>query len=153
MLVPRSLTSDYAFVSSLDPALDAPPPDATDDERERWAHKITVARESGNYAEVLKKDHRPTLFRLRTVDGPTWRRLIDRIGSLGHATAFALVVRAALRSVENLGDARVTHRDEPDVGSIADESIIATLDSVDPAVVNELATHVIEHQNRVPKKS
>ena len=154
MLAPPSLTRDTVLVYSKDPALDAPPDDCTDDERKAWEHRLTVARETGDWASVLKPGQQPTRFLVRRIAGTTWRRIEDRLaaGSLGLSTAPALVLRAALKSIENLGEFEVTHADEPGIGSIAKADVIDRLDAIAPDIVAELGLQVLNRQRSTPGK-
>jgi hypothetical protein len=154
MLAPPSLVRDTVLVYSQDPALDAPPSDATDEERKRWQHRVDVARETGDWAPVLKPGQQPTRFVVRRIPGTTWRKIEDRIGfaSIGAMEGMSLVLRAALKGVENFGDFKVTHADEDGIGSIAKADVIDLLDAVDPDIVAELGFQVLSRQRSTPGK-
>lgn len=156
MLKAPSLARDLTWIYSGDPALDAP--EHADDED--WQRRLAVARDTGQWAPVLKAGEVPTLFTLRPVPGIVWRAVMDQlqVGERGAGTMTALVARVALVRVDHfLGEdgkpVEVKRVDERPFGQIASTAIINALDAIDPGIVGELAKFVMERQNSIGPKS
>lgn len=176
-----SLQRECSWVWSEDPALDgpdyadAPKKNASDAAKKAWAarlkewvRKLDVARDTGNYAPVTKAGQALTLFDVRILPADVWDALRDLVTTrqMGQHEGNALVVRAALRSVQNLDgpDGKpivVELRHDGRWGQIASPEIIEvmatarrwlqeqnpTREIVDP--VGELADFIIRRQGGV----
>ncbi len=151
-IAPPSRTGDFALVVSLDDALDSPvrdqdETDETFDGRlKEWFRRMNGARETGNWAPLLKPGKTPTLFWCRQVPGSVWRAF-DRIRlELGELEASALVLQMHLIRIENGAPnhklERVTHVDrdnrETGIGPVVSRETIDLLDTLDPRIVTEL---------------
>ena len=169
MLIPPSITTDYSMMYSGDPALDAPeapPMDSSPDivscyelAKAEWAHRLTVARETGNWGGMIKAGHRPTVFRMRQIPGTIRRRLLDLCGGemSSRPTEFtSLCFRAAIVGIENLGDekAKVERAHDPILNaSIATSTIVDRLDDIHLGIVGELGEAVLMRAIRPHPKS
>jgi hypothetical protein len=148
MLAPPSLVHDYSLVFSGDPALDAPDERASEPEVREWQEKLARARETGQWDSLLKPGQEPTRFVMRQLTGSQRRELMDlledssRGGGMGKT---AILFRAAVKRVDNLGATEVKHHRDPETGlsfKIATPEIVNVLDDISMAIVGELATEV-----------
>jgi hypothetical protein len=142
VIKPPSLVADYTLIYSGDPALNLPADDA---ERERV---LELARETGNWRDLLIEGDPPTLFQMRPLPGSVYdywcgevrrRELVDR-------EAAALLFRLALTKIDNFGKLVVEHI-KVDGHRIAKvdtlDQIYAALGGTGSLVVAELANHVL----------
>lgn len=107
--------------------------------KEEHERKWRVARETGNYAELLIQGAQPTKFIMRPIAGELVRKLIDAslAGKIGNLELNALAFRAAIVDVVNFGDVKV-QMITSDLGPIADVAIANELDACAKGCVNEL---------------
>lgn len=105
-------TRDSAFNQLAD--------NATEDEQKEHARKWKVARETGDYHQLLIEGQRPTEFTLRALTADQFGTLVDMIRSgVGNNEVSLLAFRIALLSVANFGDAEVKFTQHPKFGKIA----------------------------------
>ena len=154
MLSP-SLQKPHAIIWSRDPALAVPddPEQRADESNEdfakrkaevwsEWDRKVGIARETGDWSELIRPGATPTMFYVKPM-GVAFRKIADGIltGRIGDVELPAYSLRACLTEVENLGGFELKKVDEPRIGKIADEEIIAILDGIDPKIVGELGAY------------
>ena len=145
MIRPPSLQNQRDDYWSGDPAFVQLPPNATDEQREEHARKWRIARETGNYGDLLIQDAKPTKFVFQPMPGDVYRRLVDRVqaGRMGMLELHALAFRVAVVDVANLGDVKVRPM-ETELGTMATAEITNVLDACAPGCVNELGAEVIQ---------
>jgi len=116
-----SIVKEYSAVYSGDPSLVQLADNASDKERKEYAHKLKVARETGDYSALLIEGaSEPTLFQMRQLTADAFAYLIGQVYPReGVIATNALAFQFALRSVENLGDAKVNLVDHDKLGQIA----------------------------------
>jgi hypothetical protein len=144
-----SIQKQYDTFVSIDPAILQLERGDLDDAawakaQEDHAHKLEVARETGDWSALMAGTGEPTKFTLRPVPGGMFRTLLDwLLGSkIGGAQYNQLLVRAALVAVTNLGEHKVKHGHFDGLGRIASVETTDLLDSLDLRIVNELAAVV-----------
>lgn len=102
----NSLVREYQWAWSGDPALDTPPKDASKEAVEAWEVKLQNAHDTGNYREVTKAGADLTVFSLRIIPEPLYRKALDdwqnRVN--GGGVTNCLLVKLAVRKVANLSD-------------------------------------------------
>jgi hypothetical protein len=162
VIKPPSLIREYTWIWSRDPALNSPPPDASDEDKKEWERKLKIARETGQWDALISPGQSPTRFSLRLIPGDDWRKYIDEYRNQGVAAMTALAVRLALRGVHDLTDTdgkEVKVKLEPasGFGKIASPDIINALDAVwlaitevdptAPNIVGEMANAISDRQN------
>lgn len=130
---------------SRDPAFMQLPDEATDEQKAAHARKWKLARQTGNYGELLITGATPTKFVMQPIPGHVVRRIIDRViaGRVGGLEQASLAFRAALVTIENFGDVAIKPT-ESDYGTIADVAITNLLDGCAPGCVNELGNDALE---------
>lgn len=121
-----SLQRDYTLCSQFDDALDLPDvPEERDDETEEQAverkriaaeraHKLKVARERSDWSSLVKPGHSPTMFHFRQIPGASidwWHGQNEKLGGVEGQT---LLLRLALKSIQNLDGFDVKHDDVRD---------------------------------------
>lgn len=150
MLRLPSLQKEFAFVYSGDDALVQPPEDAA--ARADYDHKLTVARETGDYSALLLEGRQPSQFILRPIPGDALRRLFDGAGKLGNNTLASMSFRLAIVRVVDLAGVEVKHEVDKNLGRIATVGVVNALDSIDPAIVNEAGLHALVRSQGIPGK-
>lgn len=145
-LRPPSNQSNRDDFWSRDPAFIQLPDNATEAQGAAHALKWRVARETGNFGELLVEGASPTKFVMRPIPGNIIRKLIDKCsaGQLGDLELAALAFRCALVEVSNFGDTKIKHVNTEDFGRIASQSIVDELDEVAKGAVNELGSEAIQ---------
>lgn len=152
MIRPPSQQHEYDLFWSGDDAITKPATDATDEERALFVHRLEVARDTGDWSQIISGE--PTRFRMRQVPGDVFRKLTDLSGKLGVFSLNHLIVRAALVGVSNLHgvrDVRLIVDEEHGLGRIAAPDIPNLLDAIDVGIVNELANEVARRFITRPK--
>lgn len=128
-----SIVKEYSAVYSGDPSLVQAPtrPEgkaATDETIEQFEkalkeheHRLNVARETGDYSALLIEGAgEPTLFQMRQLTADAFAYLIGQVYPReGNIATNALAFRFALRSVSNLGEAKVKIVEHDKLGPIA----------------------------------
>lgn len=149
---PPSLQKRHVLVWSFDAALNRP--DSTDpDATKKWEHAFEVASETGNYADICHPGQEPTRFIVQPLAGSVARKLLDdRLsGRLGDMAFSALVFRVCIKAIEN-PEIEVKKVADKRYGSIAAESVCDYLDSITPAIVNELGMTLFTRASAPRKK-
>jgi hypothetical protein len=144
MIKPPSQQLEYTLIFSGDPSLVLP-----SDQAER-AKALEVARETGQWAPLIRSGEQPTLFHVRPVHGMLLDWLLGemRRRSLIAAETNVLALRLALRRVEGLGEHKVElERIGAGVGNydMATTAIVEALYSIEGIgnqVVQELGDYV-----------
>jgi hypothetical protein len=151
MLTP-SLQHRHTLVWSQDPSLARPAEKAAPDVVKAFEHKLTVARDTNDWAEVVKQGEKLTLFYVVPLAGTLLRRLTDETsaGKFGEQGLWAMVFRVCLRSVENL-DIKVETELGP-YGETAKAEVIDALDAINPGIVTELGSLLFARAVAPPKK-
>lgn len=151
---PPSNIRSYDDFFSGDPALVQLADDATEDEKKAHANKLRVARETGDWAEILVEGQQPTRFEMQTLKGAQFRRIVDDLMSkrIGSAEANQLAFLCAIKSVVNLGDVKVTTINDERLGTIAKVDVANALDAITPDIVNELGGQAIRRAQAAPPK-
>lgn len=139
---------------SADPAFVQLPENATDAQILEHANKWRVARETGNFGELLVEGAQPTKFVMRPIPGNVMRKLIDQCaaGKLGDYELAALAFRIVLVDVSNFGDTKVKFVNTEDYGRIASQHIVDELDACAPGSVTELGLVAIQRGNNLSGK-
>lgn len=170
MLRLPSLQREYDEYYSGDPAFVQPPPMPPEGAspadialviqlRVEHAHRITVARDTGDWSPLMIEGETPTRFVMRPLVGELYRNLRDlfKDRTVGVEISNHVVFRAALRRVHGLGDLKVELElhENPELemlGKIAGPAIPNALDAIDRAIVNELAVAAFEKGGRSSPK-
>lgn len=151
MIKRPSLQNDYTFIYSGDPALSLP-----EDEAER-ARVLKVARETGDWSKLIAPDvDPPTLFHCGHISR-TQRDWI--LGEVSHSSKYGrplhpsemdvLVVRCALRNVDNFGPHKVNRHKHSNGMFLADPDIIDAIHAeAGPDLIPELAETIWERTLR-----
>jgi hypothetical protein len=165
MLRPPSLYKTWDEYVSIDGAfIQAPtPPEegASDEARaeyekaaEEYLAKLKSSRETGSWEQMLAPGrtlNEATKFTLLQVDRNTWRDLLDRHtlpldvpNRIGPGLMRAVMVRLALKSITGL-DVKVERSIDDKWGyEMAQPDIVSYLDAINPRVVGELGTRIME---------
>jgi hypothetical protein len=145
-----SLQAAHEFISEHDDALDKPSDKASAKVVKEFAHRLTVARETGNYAGLLIEGKEPVRFVLRPVDPLIVRRLFDdkEAGRVGLGEWWTLWLRCAVDDIIG-GDFEVKHATDARYGNIAHPALLAQLPDV---VINEIAAHVFNRAVAIAPK-
>lgn len=160
MITPRlpSSQKQYDDYFSGDPAFKQPPPapdDPTDEQKAALAEyetKLKAARETGDWRQLLVEGQTPTRFVLGQIDRNIFRAIQDRAilplnspQRIGPVQLFALLFRLALKSVVGFGDLKVERDFDPAWGWVmAQADVVHQLDEVDPRIVGEIGTNILE---------
>ena len=125
---PGSVQKEYALVASIDPALALP---EDKDERE---NALRVARETGNWAPLIKPGESPTLFWVRPLPGylQTWIRGHAQRHQLSGEEAGVIALRLALRRFENFGGRGKCEIEKTEDEWLASKADIAAITDVNP---------------------
>ena len=107
---------------------------------EEHQRKWRVARETGNYAELLVDGEHPTAFKMRPIPSEVLRKMQDLhdAKTLGENEAALIAFRAALVDIVNAGDLKVTRVKDPAFGQLVSLELINALDAFDRNIVTEL---------------
>ena len=149
MIKAPSLTSDYSFIFSGDPALVLP------EDPEQRKHALELARETGNWQPLLGGEP-PTVFTLRPLTGSVYDWWLGEVTRqrLVNAEAASLIVRLALVKVDNFGAHKV-ERVKVDGISLAKVDIIdaiyAEAGGAGRAVIDEIAAEVVDRATKAPR--
>lgn len=166
-----SYQRDYDMYWSGDPALKQMPPEpdkgATDEQRaeyraavEDYLTKLTAARETSNWSEMVLDNQVPLKFVMCQVDRNIWRTIADRAHLdsdnprwIGPAALPALLFRLALKDIPG-SDVRVVRSPAPewDGWAMAQAEIVSVLDQVSGGIVSELGSDVLRRLAGVSKK-
>lgn len=159
-LRPPSLFKSWDEFVSVDPVfvqapkLDDEPTDEQKEEAEKYLAKLKAARDTGDWEPMLapgRSLNEATKFTLLQIDRNIWREVLDRstlplevANRIGPSQLRALLVRLALKSALAL-DVKIERSVDPKWGyEMAQADIISYLDSIDPRIVGELGTRIIE---------
>lgn len=160
MIKPPSVLKSYTLIYSGDPALVLPPepaePDPTGAPSAR-ARALELARDTGSWAQLLAPGgEAPTLFEMRPLPGTAfdWWAAECRRRDLSQREAFTLILRLALRKVENFG-AHTVRVEDVDGQSLALPDIIDAIYAEAGAhgadIIDELAKIVIARARPAPR--
>lgn len=136
-----SLQDAVEYISDLDDALARPAPSSkpakAKADAEAFRHKLEVARDRGDYAEVLRPDGEPTRFVIKALSPVVFRRISDDLsgGRVGGQEWLALVFCCALEDVAGPGF-DVKHITTERYGKRATDAALVGLST---EVVNEVA--------------
>ena len=151
-----SLQKPRDFISVFDEAIEKPADDASDEDRAAFHDRIRIARETGEYADVLVPGAQPIKFTLAPLTATQYNALID--SGLKNAKMSALVVRMTCVGLVGHHDesgkpyklpARV---DDDDFGSVLPESFINALGIHLQKHVGDAAADVITRAVAPPPK-
>jgi hypothetical protein len=152
MIRPPSLQKPFDLVSALDQALDRPERgDAQSDAdweavEKGWEERLRVARETGQWADLIRPGHAPTTFTVKPLAGSVLRLLQDDInaGRIGGQEAHGLVVRLCLQSIGNAPEPfKIELEGHGRYGKLAKASLVDYLDSINPVLILELGNVLI----------
>lgn len=160
MLRPPSLSKPWDEFTSFDqvfvqqPALDDPPTDEQKAALEEYVAKLKAARETGDWTPMLAPGrtlNEATKFTFLQIDRNVWREVLDRStlpldipNRIGPIQLRALVFRLALKSAHAL-DVKVERSVDSRWGyEMAQADIVSYLDSIDPRIIAELGTVIME---------
>jgi len=140
-----SIQHEYTLVWSGDPALSLP------EDAEEAARVLRLARETGDWSPLIIEGQQPTLFHLKD---PTRTELAWWDGERSHSAllerplsaleASDLILRIALRSVDNFGKHKVS-RKQYGAMWLADDAIINAINAeAGPGPLVEFASIVLE---------
>jgi len=165
-MIVRSTVTEFNLVWSDDPALDKPSRDRFEDDgayaaaMAAFADKLRVARDTGNYAPVLRPGSVPTVFTFRPVRGKLLTRLLDARRADGQAIGaierLGLMVRIGFARVENDGGLVTSLRrdrdpDYPGLGEMAGDDLLTQLNDVHADLLIELGSEVATRSTHPPK--
>lgn len=164
MIKPPSLQREFTIIWSKDPALVPPPetPDENADEAALAAYKLAltdyerrlkVARETGEWAPMVREGHAPTAFHFMGLDREegSWLYGESEYSSihkrpLTRPEQFNLIVRIGIRGIDNFGDysGRVVRNHLPNGGPLAcsHDIINAIYAATDADCINEFAVEL-----------
>jgi len=144
MIKPPSQQFEYTLIFSGDPSLALPD---KEDEREK---ALEVARETGQWAPLIRSGEQPTLFHVRPVHGMLLDWLLGEIRrrTLTANEANVIALRLALRRVEGLGEHKVelerigAGMGNHDMATTAIVQALYSIEGVGHLVVQELGDYI-----------
>jgi len=159
VLRPPSLQKPYDFISAADDAL-AVPVDGADEKanaaaRADFAHRLDVARRTGDYSAVMLEGKQPAKFVLRPLPGSIVRKLFDdaAAGRVGNLEMAALAFRAALDGATALDGVTMRFVEDDRYGRIAAASVVDAIDSgCGASVINEVGLYAIQRAQQIDPK-
>ena len=154
MIKPPSLVREYTWIWSQDPALDAPPKDASKKARADWDRRLKLARETGVYDGLMKPGEQPTTFSLKLIANETWLTLVGlvRSGAISDVEWPMWAGRMALHAIGNTGMAdeadlkRQTVADFPRLGQMAPAEAFDQFGPMGIAIANDMFVTLLERQ-------
>jgi hypothetical protein len=143
---------DPCFVQA--PTVGDPPTEGEAAALEAYQAKLKTAHDTGDWSAMLAPGRsltEATKFTMLQVDRNVWRELLDRSTlplttpmRVGPAVLRALMLRLALKSISGC-EVKVERSFDPKWGvEMAQPSIIDYLDSINPRIVGELGSRVME---------
>lgn len=122
---------------------------------EKHALALRVARETGNWKNIILDGASPTIFTMRVLPGSTARAIADlgmRV-DVGNAILNQLVVRSACVEVLNFGSFKLRLENDSiyGLGVVASKEFADILDAVDMGIVTELASEIMARAFLRPK--
>ena len=152
MIKPPSLQTGFALVWSKDPALRLP------ENPDEAARALKLATDTGNWTPLIAEGQQPSLFHFEAL---TRRELGWWDGERRHSSIYGrplspieandLLIRIALRRVDNFGDAKVERTAAAaGVPGLADEKVIEAVNAAAPTALAEFADAIIE-RSRGPR--
>lgn len=163
-----SLQSSYDDFFSGDPALIPQPvePVADADSKAKAAYKaaveeyltkLRVARDTGNWAEILVGTDQPARFVMKPLTGSAYRAIVDASSSdkAGPGVLNQIAFRACITKVVDSGlpasDVIVKRVRDPLFGELATATIADYLDAIDVRIVSELGGEAMRRVTIGPK--
>lgn len=154
----RSWDSYYPRDSALKQAPRAPAEDAPQVDREEFklqAEAYVVAlrtcRETGDWSPLRIEGQEPTKFVMGQVDRNIWRELIDRAQlpadsprRIGYTTLLALLFRLSIKQIVGWDSFKRAPDADWDGWTMAPADLVNTLDDIDPGIVGELGSEVLD---------
>jgi hypothetical protein len=151
-----SLQKPRDFISVFDAAIAKPADDATDEERAAFHDRIRIARETGDYSDVLVPGARPVKFVLAPLRESQFLDLVDaNLGDMTlHATAFRLACVSVVGfELEPGKPYQLPKRIEDDrFGAILPRSVIDDLGAGLRLHIRDAATDVVNRAAAMPPK-
>ena len=151
-----SLQKPRDFISVFDEAIAKPADDASDEDRVAFHDRIRIARETGDYADVLTPGARPVKFVLAPLQETQFLALVDaNLGDMTlHATAFRMAcVNVVGFELEPGKPYQLPRRIEDDAfGSILPRSVINDLGAALRLHIRDAATDVVNRAAAPPPK-
>lgn len=173
-----SVAAPYEFVSRYDSAIDMGPtpepgeaPTRADGESDEsfqrradewaapvkaWLKPLRVARETGDYAAILKPGGTPTRIKLRQVTASMWARLDGYTDRLNETRAQQLIFRAGVMGVTGDVPAEIygvmapaKDPEFPDLGDIMSPAFVDAFTGQE-RVIFEVASHLLEVRRKPP---
>ena len=160
-LRPPSLQRQRDDFYSGDPAFLQPPRRGDfsddklyDDAASEHARKVKLARETGNWGDLLLAGETPTTFVMQPIDSEVFRTLVDDLqaADIGNALAIQISFRAALVDIKNFGSFTMRFEMHERYGKLAHRDIANAFDGSDPRVITELGHAAFERARSVPPK-
>lgn len=160
-----TVQSQYDLFYSGDPVFAQLPEGATDDERKAYSTRWRIARERGDYADVIESGYSiadATKFVMRQLSGTVMRKLADLAtsGKVGQVEMIALIFRLALVEIVNgpafkfsMHEDAAMRPELASLGRMASADIVNGLDSRDMGIVSELSALVWERSQALRPKS
>lgn len=154
-------SGDPAFVPApkLEPKLEGlPTPEelaahrkALEEHERRWE----VARETGDYSELLVSGCEPTPFTMRQIPGATFRKLADdhNAGTLRLLELSQVAFRCSVVDIPGLAQKVKRNDRHPLYGEMATVEITNYLDSIDHGIVSELGRVALNRAGNPSPKS
>jgi hypothetical protein len=171
-----SVAEPYGFISRFDSAITLPPPpdpgppperlDGEDDAAfkaradvwaapiNEWRRPLDVARETGDYAPILRADAKPTIFRLRQIVASRWAALDRYTAALANTEHAQLLFRVGVVGLDGdfpvmLLDRKYDPARDPrfeDLGPIRPECFVDAFTGAEK-VIDEIARHLVAHRH------
>lgn len=171
-----SVAEVYGFISRHDSAINLPPPpevgpmperlDGEDDAAfkaradiwaapiNEWRRPLDVARETGDYAPILRPEVKPLIFRLRQITASRWAALDRYVAPLSNMEHAQLLFRLGVAGLDgdvptHLYDKRYAEARDPrfeDLGAIRPECFVDAFTGHEK-IIEEIARHLIAHRH------
>ncbi len=151
---PSSFIREYDDFYTGDPAIVQLADAASDEDQKSHRRRIEVARETGNWTDVLVPGMEPTKFTMKPLSGEVHRRLLDMVpDKVGLIEVHALAFRCAIMSVSNFGGLEFKREQTQKLGTMAASSVVDALDAVDMGIVTQLGAEALRRAREVSPKS
>ena len=161
MIRPPSLLKSWDECVSIDPAFKQAPQlkdGASEDEQkafkeavEEYLATLKSCRDNGDWSKLTLDGQQPTRFTMLQVDRNIFRELLDRMNlpynshlRVGSAAGRAILVRLALKAISGY-ETKIERKPDSQWGwEMAQAEIVNELDAIDPRIVGELGTRLLE---------
>lgn len=150
---PPSNVVAYDDFYSRDPAIIPPPADPKD--REERDRKLAVARETGDWSEIVVPGATPARFKMLPLKGNVYREICDSLESkrVGSRRMFQVAFRCAIQGVVDPGlDVTIKTEDTERFGKVATADVADYFDRIDIGIVDELGNEAMRRARDLSPK-